>query len=125
LHPEDRPAVRKAISRALREDGILQIGGRIRRKSDGAWRTIDMAGRFERDAPGRLPRRLIGVVADVTDRRLAEERQSLLIRELHHRVKNTLATVQAIVGSTARTASSIESFYEAFVGRIKSLAHTH
>ncbi|MCJ2067417.1 PAS domain-containing protein [Methylobacterium sp. J-030] len=125
LHPEDRPAVRKAISRALREDGILQIGGRIRRKSDGVWRTIDMAGRFERDAPGRLPRRLIGVVADVTDRRIAEERQSLLIRELHHRVKNTLATVQAIVGSTARTASSIESFYEAFVGRIKSLAHTH
>jgi two-component sensor histidine kinase len=49
----------------------------------------------------------------------------VLIRELHHRVKNTLATVQAIVGSTARTASSIESFYEAFVGRIMSLAHTH
>jgi two-component sensor histidine kinase len=64
-------------------------------------------------------------VADVTERRLAEERQTLLIRELHHRVKNTLATVQAIVGSTARTASSIESFYEAFVGRIMSLAHTH
>ncbi|MCJ2092827.1 PAS domain S-box protein [Methylobacterium sp. J-072] len=125
LHPDDRAAVRHAISKALREDGILQIGGRIRRRSDGAWRTIDMAGRFERDAPGRLPRRLIGVVADVTDRRIAEERQSLLIRELHHRVKNTLATVQAIVGSTARTASSIEDFYEAFVGRIKSLAHTH
>ncbi|GJE50560.1 hypothetical protein GOFOIKOB_3609 [Methylobacterium tardum] len=125
LHPDDRPAVRRAISQALREDGDLHISGRIRRKSDGAWRRIDMAGRFERDAPGRLPRRLIGVVADVTDRRLAEERQSLLIRELHHRVKNTLATVQAIVGSTARTASSIESFYEAFVGRIKSLAHTH
>ncbi|TXN01419.1 PAS domain S-box protein [Methylobacterium sp. WL64] len=125
LHPDDRARVRHAISKALRKDGILQIGGRIRRKSDGAWRTIDMAGRFERDAPERLPRRLIGVVADVTDRRIAEERQSLLIRELHHRVKNTLATVQAIVGSTARTASSIESFYEAFVGRIKSLAHTH
>jgi PAS domain S-box-containing protein len=125
LHPDDRAAVRQAISKALREDWILHVSGRIRRKSDGAWRTIDMAGRFERDAPGRLPRRLIGVVADVTDRRMAEERQSLLIRELHHRVKNTLATVQAIVGSTARTASSIESFYEAFVGRIKSLAHTH
>ncbi|MGU3538757.1 HWE histidine kinase domain-containing protein [Methylobacterium sp. A54F] len=125
LHPDDRDAVRRAISLALREDVILHTTGRIRRKSDGAWRTIDMAGRFERDAPNRLPRRLIGVVADVTDRRLAAERQSLLIRELHHRVKNTLATVQAIVGSTARTASSIESFYEAFVGRIMSLAHTH
>jgi two-component sensor histidine kinase len=72
-----------------------------------------------------LPRRLIGVVADVTDRRIAEDRQNLLIRELHHRVKNTLATVQAIVGSTARNATSVASFYEAFVGRIVSLAHTH
>jgi PAS domain S-box-containing protein len=124
LHPEDRPGFRAAITRALREDSVLSVSGRIRR-SDGAWRTLDFAGRFERDAPGRLPRRLIGVVADVTERRLAEERQTLLIRELHHRVKNTLATVQAIVGSTARTASSIESFYEAFVGRIMSLAHTH
>lgn len=125
LHPDDRPAFRRAISTALREDSTLQASGRIQRSGDGAWRIIDMAGRFESDAPDRLPRRLIGVVADVTERRIAEERQALLIRELHHRVKNTLATVQAIVGSTARTASSIESFYEAFVGRIMSLAHTH
>jgi len=125
LHPDDRADFRKAISQALRDDAILHARGRIRRHADGAWRIIDMAGRFERDAPARLPRRLIGVIADVTDRRRAEERQSLLIRELHHRVKNTLATVQAIVGSTARTASSIDSFYEAFVGRIKSLSHTH
>ncbi|MGU3541336.1 PAS domain-containing protein, partial [Methylobacterium sp. A54F] len=90
LHPDDRDAVRRAISLALREDVIPHTTGRIRRKSDGAWRTIDMAGRFERDAPNRLPRRLTGVVADVTDRRPAAERQSLLIRELHHRVKNTL-----------------------------------
>ncbi|MCJ2130194.1 HWE histidine kinase domain-containing protein [Methylobacterium sp. E-045] len=125
LHPDDRPAFRRAISMALRDDSTLQASGRIQRSGDGAWRIIDMAGRFESDAPDRLPRRLIGVVADVTERRIAEERQALLIRELHHRVKNTLATVQAIVGSTARTASSIESFYEAFVGRIMSLAHTH
>jgi PAS domain S-box-containing protein len=125
LHPDDRAAFRQAISRALRGDAVLQATGRIRRRSDGAWRIIDLAGRFEQDPHHRLPRRLIGVVADVTERRMAEERQTLLIRELHHRVKNTLATVQAIVGSTARTASSIESFYTAFVGRIMSLAHTH
>ena len=125
LHPDDRRDVRRAIARALREDAILHVSGRIRRNGDGSWRTVEMAGRFERDKPTRRPRRLIGVVADVTDRRHAEERQSLLIRELHHRVKNTLATVQAIVGSTARNASSIESFYEDFVGRIKSLSHTH
>lgn len=125
VHPEDRTKVRREITKALRKDGILQVSGRIRHFETGAWRSIEMAGRFERDAPGQLPTRLIGVIADVTDRRHAQERQSLLIRELHHRVKNTLATVQAIVGSTARTATSIDSFYEAFVGRIKSLSHTH
>jgi two-component sensor histidine kinase len=68
---------------------------------------------------------MVGVNIDVTERVVAESRQNLLIRELHHRVKNTLATVQAIVGSTARTASSIDEFYQGFVGRIVSLAHTH
>lgn len=128
VHPEDKASFRRAVAAALHGDGVLHATTRIRRPDeDGAevWRTIEMAGRFERGGPASLPRRLIGVVADITDRRLAEERQSLLIRELHHRVKNTLATVQAIVGSTARTASSIDSFYEAFVGRIMSLAHTH
>ncbi|AWN45090.1 histidine kinase [Methylobacterium terrae] len=130
VHPEDKAGFRRAVAGALHSDGVLHATARIRGAPEGpdapeAWRTIEMAGRFERDGPAGLPRRLIGVVADITDRRLAEERQSLLIRELHHRVKNTLATVQAIVGSTARTASSIESFYEAFVGRIMSLAHTH
>ncbi|MFH6785023.1 MULTISPECIES: sensor histidine kinase [Methylobacterium] len=128
VHPEDKAGFRAAVAAALHSDGVLHATTRIRRAGDGVaeeWRTIEMAGRFERDGAAGLPRRLIGVVADITDRRLAEERQSLLIRELHHRVKNTLATVQAIVGSTARTASSIDSFYEAFVGRIMSLAHTH
>jgi two-component sensor histidine kinase len=55
----------------------------------------------------------------------AQEQQQLLIRELHHRVKNTLATVQAIMGSTVRASSSMEEFQHAFIGRIASLAKTH
>lgn len=55
----------------------------------------------------------------------AREQQQLLIRELHHRVKNTLATVQAIMGSTARSSSSMEQFQQAFIGRIASLGKTH
>jgi two-component sensor histidine kinase len=58
-------------------------------------------------------------------RHQAEERQKLLIRELHHRVKNTLATVQAILGTTGRSSRTIEDFYRAFSGRIESLAKTH
>jgi len=62
---------------------------------------------------------------EIEERKQAQTRQSLLIRELHHRVKNTLATVQAVVGATARSALSIDDFYQAFVGRIISLANTH
>lgn len=62
---------------------------------------------------------------EIAERRQAQSQQSFLIRELHHRVKNTLATVQAVVGATARSTSSIDEFYKAFVGRIVSLANTH
>ena len=55
----------------------------------------------------------------------ARRQQQLLIRELHHRVKNTLATVQAIMGSTARASTTMEQFQHAFIGRIASLAKTH
>ena len=63
--------------------------------------------------------------SDVTDHVRAEEKQQLLIRELHHRVKNTLATVQAILGSTARASLNITDFHEAFAGRLVSLGKTH
>ncbi len=67
----------------------------------------------------------VNMLIDITERKRAEEQQSLLIRELHHRVKNTLATVQAIMGSTARTADTIDAFKTALIGRISSLAKTH
>jgi two-component sensor histidine kinase len=62
---------------------------------------------------------------EIEERKQSQAQQSLLIRELHHRVKNTLATVQAVVGATARSTTNIDDFYEAFVGRIISLANTH
>ncbi len=67
----------------------------------------------------------VNMMVDISERKRAEEQQSLLIRELHHRVKNTLATVQAIMGATARSADSIEEFKTALIGRIGSLANTH
>jgi two-component sensor histidine kinase len=62
--------------------------------------------------------------AYLEERQRTAERQSLLIRELHHRVKNTLATVQALLGATKRSSSSMDEFYESFAARIVSLART-
>ena len=64
-------------------------------------------------------------VLDVTARRRAEETQRLLIGELNHRVKNTLATVQAIAAQGFRHARSPDDFRAAFTGRIQALARAH
>jgi two-component sensor histidine kinase len=71
-------------------------------------------------------RRAIAERDDALDgKRKIEQRQSLLVRELHHRVKNTLATVQALVGATGRHTGSFDEFYRSFSDRIASLAKTH
>jgi two-component sensor histidine kinase len=52
-------------------------------------------------------------------------RQQLLIRELHHRVKNTLANVRAMMAATAKSSGSVDDFVRDFSARIVSLADTH
>jgi PAS domain S-box-containing protein len=76
------------------------------------------------DDAGRLAG-AVNMLVDISERKRVEEQQALLVRELHHRVKNTLATVQAIMGSTARSAETIDDFKNALIGRIGSLAKTH
>ncbi|MDO8278346.1 MAG: HWE histidine kinase domain-containing protein, partial [Burkholderiaceae bacterium] len=72
--------------------------------------------------------RLIGflkILRDRTEQRAADERQNLLVNELNHRVKNTLASVQAIALQTMTHSSSIAEFREAFVARLMALSNTH
>jgi two-component sensor histidine kinase len=64
-------------------------------------------------------------VQDIDQRKRTEERQQLLIRELHHRVRNTLSNVQAMLGATARSAPSLKAFYDSFAARIAALGRTH
>jgi len=61
----------------------------------------------------------------IVSRDRAENGRQLLTRELHHRVKNTLAVVQAVAGSTARSATNVEQFQTALSGRIGALAKSH
>lgn len=62
---------------------------------------------------------------NLTQRKAAERRQSLLMGELDHRVKNTLAMVLAISARTASNERTIENFQKSFSGRIQALAATH
>ena len=62
---------------------------------------------------------------DVTDSVRSTERQKLMIDELNHRVKNTLATVQSIAMQTARSHGDPRTFAEGFQARLLALSHTH
>jgi two-component sensor histidine kinase len=62
---------------------------------------------------------------DVTPLVEAEQRQRLLTQELNHRVKNTLAIVQAIAGQTVRDAADMGAVRDAFLGRLAALARVH
>ncbi|WGM32461.1 MHYT domain-containing protein [Brevundimonas sp. NIBR11] len=97
----------------------------------GTDRWVQSRGSLVRSRSGR-PLKLAGVVSDITDRHRAfealetsERRQKLLINELNHRVKNTLATLQSIATLTARRASSVEEFSALFEARLMALSETH
>ncbi len=63
--------------------------------------------------------------SDITEQVEAQDRQRLLMDELNHRVKNTLATVQAIAQQTLRGSTTPERFTEAFESRLMALSKTH
>ena len=67
----------------------------------------------------------VGLRREIVRRQRAEENQELLIAELHHRVKNTLSTVQALIQLNLRSSPTIAEFSGTIAGRIHSLAKTH
>jgi two-component sensor histidine kinase len=62
---------------------------------------------------------------EIQEHRRTEDALCFAIRELDHRVKNTLATVQAVADQTVRTSSTMSEFSEAFYGRIQAIARIH
>ncbi len=62
---------------------------------------------------------------DITERRQADQLRALLVAELDHRVKNTLAVVQSIAAQTARSSDEPKKFVSRFNSRLQSLAAAH
>jgi PAS domain S-box-containing protein len=124
VHPEDLERVVKLRDQTFADqrDGS-KIEFRIIR-SGGEVRWIEKRNFITYDGDGR-PRRVVGVTIDVTERKRAEEQQRVLVSELDHRVKNTLATVSAIVSHTLNASSSMADFATALDGRVQSMARTH
>jgi PAS domain S-box-containing protein len=124
IHPDDRRFYDEART-ALFEEGAdaREAEYRIRHR-DGHWVWVWHRAIATRGADGR-PRRIVGSIIDVTERKRAEEQRELLIHELNHRVKNTLATVQSLAAQTIRSAGSLKEFTAAFEARLFALSKTH
>ncbi|QDK35200.1 MULTISPECIES: response regulator [Sphingomonadaceae] len=102
--------------RERQEHRFIRADGEVR---EGEWYCSSLAGTGFRGASVMIE------LLDVTARHRAEETQRLLIGELNHRVKNTLATVQAIASQGLRHAASPDAFQTTFSGRLQALSRAH
>jgi PAS domain S-box-containing protein len=120
IRDEDRPAVLGMITNTRGQDEPVEY--RIVRDGNEMW---------IRDKPFLLPgdtgsrMRVAGLARDVTQAKRADQQRDLMIGELNHRVKNTLALVQSLATQTGHTAASLEEFETAFTTRLHALAAAH
>jgi PAS domain S-box-containing protein len=121
VHPEDRQQFLTLVRDGSAEDRSHSCELRFVRP-DGSVRWSLAAGQVIRNA-ARQPIRFAGVDLDITQRKEAEERQTMLVRELDHRARNLLAVVQSVLHLSR--ASTTPEFIAAVDGRIRALSRTH
>src|SRR6266851_5306961 len=121
LHPDDIDELRKAIAQFAKGTRSYEAEFRINRP-DGDTRWCVGTAAATLDKGGRVIR-VSGVTVDITERKRAEERQSLLAREVDHRAKNALALAQSIVRLTR--GDDVKAYAQAVEGRISALARVH
>jgi PAS domain S-box-containing protein len=128
FHPDDMELMWSRVAKALDPlgDGRYDVEYRVKQR-DGSWRWLSAWGlvEFEGEGAERKPVAITGASRDLTERKEAEEFQRLLLNELKHRVKNTLATIQAITTQTLGSARDLPSAREALEQRIVSMARAH
>ena len=126
VHPDDRPRVREAMRLALDPDlrAEYAIEFRAIHPDDGAERWIAVQGKTFFGDDGRAER-FVGAVVNVTERKRAELHLRLLVNELNHRVKNSLATIQAIANQSFTDGRALDDARAAFSSRIVTLSEAH
>ncbi|WP_162176710.1 PAS domain S-box protein [Hyphomonas beringensis] len=120
--PDVQASIRDAVMRAAAGEQMrfdVEICG-----ADGKRIPVDFQLAPCFDEAGRVTE-IIPSGIDITERKLAESQREMLVRELSHRVKNSLAMVQAIASHTMHVESSIEAFRESFSGRLRAIAACH
>jgi PAS domain S-box-containing protein len=123
LHPDDRHLMQEFHELANKQDAFTSEYRVVR--PDGTILWLRGHGRVVARTPDGKAHLLISIVADVTDRKAAEDHAQFLMHELSHRSKNLLAVIQSIARRTARSASTMEEFESRFGQRLQGLAASH
>lgn len=118
LEPANLP-----VQRAARGEELLMHEERVQ-FADG--RSIYLLGNAVplRDDAGNISG-AVGAFIDITERKRAEEHQKLLVGELNHRVKNTLAIVQSLARQSFKDGKPVEESRTAFEARLAALSAAH
>ncbi|HEY8571542.1 sensor histidine kinase [Phenylobacterium sp.] len=124
LHPDDLAEIVRTRAQARGGHVPYTYEARFKRH-DGVWRTmlISSSPRFH-DLTGEFLG-YVGIATDITDQRAAEVRQQLLINELNHRVKNTLATVQSLARQTLKDGDITREARDRLTERLLALSAAH
>ncbi len=109
---------------ALKENRAIHGGEAIAERPDGTRVPFIPYPTPLRDHDGKLVG-AINMLVDITDRKEAEARQKVLIDELNHRVKNSLATVQSLALQTVQHSNDLSEFSATFEARLIALAKAH
>ena len=120
--PSNRDALHVAIARAAAgEERRLDV---LSSETELGQTVYDVAVRPVATENGRISHLVVSAL-DVSERVEAAETERLLMRELDHRMKNTLQVVQGVVRRTAHSHETVDSFENALLGRITTMARAH
>ncbi len=126
VHPADRPGLIKRLRtmKAARNDMRFDTEFRLRHPEFGAIWVAARAKLFVRNGNGEGPPRLIGTLRDITERRRLQEHRETVLREINHRIKNSLQLMNSIMNLQSRRITSPDERgrFEAARRRLISLA---
>jgi PAS domain S-box-containing protein len=123
VHPEDQADAERRWRDAVAKRTLMDAEFRLRTPT-GDWRWTNLRAVPLQLGDDGSVRKWLGMNIDISERKQAETDKELLARELSHRVKNTLAIVQALAMQTDQS-DAVEQYRNTFVGRLQALARTH
>jgi PAS domain S-box-containing protein len=123
-HPDDLASVEAALDTALKTGGAFRIEARVL-GDDGVPRWIEERGRVLPDSNGHGVR-VVGVTADIAERRALLVQSQTLLREVHHRVKNNLQVVSSLLSLQARAVGpQLLAHFQDSIARVRAMGRVH